>query len=380
MNFNYVYQSSEAQISSRLADEVRYLHSLWRQGPPKRSSAAKNNSERNDSRNKTFEEGKKQSNEETATASKIGSEWETELNVEQPKRFKNSKKRKNEETAPLSEIKERTQHVTRSEWKIKENGEWPQSFKKQKHEETTSTSKIEKRKTDASNLEWKVEGNVETADGAWISVTTDWNVGEIEPKLRQETVHQRAVKAFRNFLAEGLEDESFIEEEEDESEDSSDDDDGYISKEDRVMKFFVDMFEKDAELRSYYEENCNCGSFECFVCSAIGQKIGKRFPNCDSLIQHALTLLKTKRMASHRGYGKALCAILGWNANRLPNLKSSATPRGCIPTADLKQGASERAGDMKVEDDKNEEQTDRIEVSSSNNIVSNRTGDNDSNW
>lgn len=105
---------------------------------------------------------------------------------------------------------------------------------------------------------------------------------------------------------------------EDEDEEEEDDVDDV-----EEFEFFMKLFEDNDELRSYYEKNCENGEFYCLVCGALGNKLGRKYKNCVALVQHAVTISKTKKRMAHRGYGHAICKVLGWDVNQLPSLPST---------------------------------------------------------
>lgn len=84
------------------------------------------------------------------------------------------------------------------------------------------------------------------------------------------------------------------------------------------FEFFVGLFAKDADLRTYYEKNNEGGVFCCLVCGGMRKKVGKRFKDCVGLVQHSITISKTNKKRAHRAYGRIICRILGWDVNRLP--------------------------------------------------------------
>lgn len=106
---------------------------------------------------------------------------------------------------------------------------------------------------------------------------------------------------------------------------NDDDDDDDEDEEEDVgesgnFEFFMGLFEKDGELRGFYEKNWEKGDFCCLVCGAIGEKIGKRYGNCVGLVQHANTVSKTRRRVAHRNFGRAVCRVLGWEIDKLPGV------------------------------------------------------------
>ncbi|KAL8131574.1 uncharacterized protein LOC141711662 [Apium graveolens] len=103
---------------------------------------------------------------------------------------------------------------------------------------------------------------------------------------------------------------------------SSDDDEDDVNDEDECeeLKFFSKVFMEDSELRRYYEKNCESGEFSCLVCVGIGQKVGKKFKDCVALVQHSITIAKTKKRQAHRALGKVICKVLGWEIQKLPSI------------------------------------------------------------
>ncbi|GAB4849385.1 hypothetical protein Ancab_004182 [Ancistrocladus abbreviatus] len=93
-------------------------------------------------------------------------------------------------------------------------------------------------------------------------------------------------------------------------------DDGH--KESEEFQFFWKVFEGDEELRGYYEKHYENGEFCCLVCAGIGQKLRKKYVNCVALVQHCITISKTKKRRAHRTFGQVICKVLGWDIERLP--------------------------------------------------------------
>ncbi|KAJ0962887.1 hypothetical protein J5N97_028009 [Dioscorea zingiberensis] len=90
--------------------------------------------------------------------------------------------------------------------------------------------------------------------------------------------------------------------------------------EEGAFRFFLGLFEKNGELRTYYEGNSKKGEFCCLVCEGTGEKIGKRYPNCVGLVQHSSLISKTKRRDAHRGFANAVCRLMGWDMEMLPSI------------------------------------------------------------
>lgn len=142
---------------------------------------------------------------------------------------------------------------------------------------------------------------------------------EEQSKLAGKHAHQHALKVVLEFFignnADGLNEI-----------DSSDDDDGDQLLEedcdDEEINFFCKVFE-DSKLREYYEKNFIIGEFGCLVCGALGgKKMGKKFKGCLPLVQHSITIGKTKKKRAHRAFAQAVCKVLDWEIHRLPEIVS----------------------------------------------------------
>ncbi|XVF78851.1 hypothetical protein PTKIN_Ptkin14bG0170600 [Pterospermum kingtungense] len=110
---------------------------------------------------------------------------------------------------------------------------------------------------------------------------------------------------------------------------ADDDDDDYDEEEEgesEVDKFFMGIFVNNSELRDYYEENHEKGEFFCLVCGGIGENVGKKFKGCVGLVQHCMSISKTKRMTGHRAFGLVVCKVLGWDIDRLPVILLKGEP------------------------------------------------------
>lgn len=119
-------------------------------------------------------------------------------------------------------------------------------------------------------------------------------------------------KSFFNFSA------KFVDEEGDEVGDIEEDDDEDEEAEDGALKFFMEVFKKDIDLRKYYEDNHEKGVFVCLVCEGSGAKKGRTFGDCIGLVQHCRNVSKTRWRSAHRALTRALCRVIGWNFDRLP--------------------------------------------------------------
>ncbi|KVI02162.1 hypothetical protein Ccrd_019558 [Cynara cardunculus var. scolymus] len=45
----------------------------------------------------------------------------------------------------------------------------------------------------------------------------------------------------------------------------------------------------------------------------------EKFKDCIALVQHSISIAKTKKLRSHRAYGQVVCKVLGWDIDRLPS-------------------------------------------------------------
>ncbi|CAO2833326.1 unnamed protein product [Amaranthus hypochondriacus] len=106
----------------------------------------------------------------------------------------------------------------------------------------------------------------------------------------------------------------------DSDDDDDDDDDDDVIDDAKEFEFLMNVFEENAELKSFYEKNCENGEFYCLICGVLGNKLSRKYKNCVALIQHSVTINKTKKKAAHRALGHVICQVLGWDINRLPSL------------------------------------------------------------
>lgn len=121
----------------------------------------------------------------------------------------------------------------------------------------------------------------------------------------------KEVKAFFNSLKNESDDEM---EDSDSDEDSGDEEGGVNGD---YAGFFLKLFEENGELRGFYEKNYENGEFGCLVCGGVG--FIRRFKDCVALVQHTVSISKTKKMKAHRAFGQVVCEVLGWDINKLPS-------------------------------------------------------------
>ncbi|CAJ1957563.1 unnamed protein product [Sphenostylis stenocarpa] len=129
-------------------------------------------------------------------------------------------------------------------------------------------------------------------------------------------LQHKALEACQKFLAGNAGSDG------DEGDDNNEDEDELIDnfdpKECEEYKFFEKVFAEDGELRSYYENNHREGDFYCLVCGGIGKKVWKRFKDCNALIHHSTSILRTTRKRAHRAYALVISKVVGCNIDQLP--------------------------------------------------------------
>ncbi|KAG8472537.1 hypothetical protein CXB51_034420 [Gossypium anomalum] len=111
-----------------------------------------------------------------------------------------------------------------------------------------------------------------------------------------------------------------------ENDDGDDDDFDEEEEKNKVDMFFMRIFVNNSELRGYYEENHEKGEFFCLVCGGIGENLGKKFHVCVGLVQHCMSILKTKCKTGNRAFGLVVYKVLGWDIDRLPVILLKGEP------------------------------------------------------
>jgi len=86
----------------------------------------------------------------------------------------------------------------------------------------------------------------------------------------------------------------------------------------KSFEYFSKLFEENQDLRKLYVDHCNSGSFECLVCYSTDAKSSKQFWNLVSLVMH--TKMRKLKRPEHRGYGRAVSAVLGWDHLNTPKV------------------------------------------------------------
>ncbi|KAH7844093.1 hypothetical protein Vadar_024204 [Vaccinium darrowii] len=165
-----------------------------------------------------------------------------------------------------------------------------------------------------SDLEWPCkETPVDPSPSGWPARTLITRVvlsPEEQAQFAATRIQNKAVTALEGFFAENLDSDG-----EGSDEDEEMGGDGY-----EEYQFFLKLFEEE-ELRGYCEKNWEGGDFVCLVCSGIGKR--KKFKNCVAVVQHSVTVARTKKKKAHRAYAQVLCRVLGWDIDRLPTIDSS---------------------------------------------------------
>uniref|UniRef100_A0A7C9E6Z0 Uncharacterized protein n=2 Tax=Opuntia streptacantha TaxID=393608 RepID=A0A7C9E6Z0_OPUST len=264
-----------SDYEQRLRDEVIYLHSLWRRGPPQVQGHINNNTQSGFH----FIEVRENSGIRGLNPSSIP------LQIQNPhlkplptipcKKKKNKKKKK----------PNKTQIVSDKEWPVDPKPTFPSP-----------------------------------PGHGWGEFKTR-TFPQTRPAPAQEQERVLAVRVHLKGLDSCI---GFFKKSSDEGEEEEDDDDDEEEyDEEEVFEFFLMMFEEDEKLREYYKAKCENGEFYCLVCGVIVNKLGRKYKDCVALVQHSVTISKTKKKIAHRAYGRVLCKVLGWDIDRLPSLPST---------------------------------------------------------
>ncbi|XP_022142005.1 uncharacterized protein LOC111012232 isoform X2 [Momordica charantia] len=252
----------------RLTEEVLHLHSLWRRGPPKNCKSIPNHS--------------------AIAVANVANRIPSNKRPGGPQPPKAKKKKKKPRPAP--------DHPQES------GPEWPCPEPVQNQPSTSSG--------------WPAIQPCATPAAQPVS-------SEERAKLSALQLQYKEFKACRGFFARNADSGSEVEEEEEEEEEEND---GGITKIEEY-KFFLKMFVENSELGAYYEKNYECGSFCCLVCGGMGKKkSGKRFKSCVGLVQHSISISRTKKKRAHRAFGLVICRVLGWDVDRLPIIVLKGEP------------------------------------------------------
>ncbi|XVE53126.1 hypothetical protein DITRI_Ditri02bG0179300 [Diplodiscus trichospermus] len=144
---------------------------------------------------------------------------------------------------------------------------------------------------------------------------------EDQTRFASLQMQRKVIECCREFFNKKVGDE-----ESDADCDDGGDDDNDDEEESEVNKFFMGIFVNNSELRDYYEENHEKGEFFCLVCGGLGENVGKKFKGCVGLVQHCMSISKTKRKTGHRAFGLVVCKVLGWDIDRLPVILLKGEP------------------------------------------------------
>lgn len=146
---------------------------------------------------------------------------------------------------------------------------------------------------------------------------------EDQAKVDAAIARQKAVKESQLFFEELYKEDGEGSEEDDEEAIEFEDDPEKL----KIYTFFIDIFTNDPILRQHYEKNSESGEFNCLACAGIGMKGLKKYSNCVAILQHAHSTVSTKRKKGHRAFARVLCKVLGYNFNMLPSLVLDAGER-----------------------------------------------------
>ncbi|GAB4846577.1 hypothetical protein Ancab_025584 [Ancistrocladus abbreviatus] len=199
-------------------------------------------------------------------------------------------------------------------------------FKKKKKKKKKKMMMMMKKPIIVSNKEWPVNSDPSTpstSGSAWPEFKRVFS-SATRPASAGEVASIMAMRAQRKGLDACCE---FFESDDGDDDDGNDDDNvdeekegggDNVFEESEELAFFLKLFEGDEELRGCYEKYYQNGEFSCLVCAGIRQKLRKKYFNCHALVQHCITISKTKKRRAHRAYGQVICKVLGWDINRLP--------------------------------------------------------------
>ncbi|KAJ8532316.1 hypothetical protein K7X08_012239 [Anisodus acutangulus] len=185
-----------------------------------------------------------------------------------------------------------------------------------------------------SGTEWPCKPIVESSGWAtkWPNDSTKSKLHTPSPTPEDEAANKAQLPALLT-VAQYLNSTLSLDDEDEFSEyigeDGVDFDEGFVEGEEGLQDydFFLKLFKEDDGLREYYEKNKESGGvFCCLVCCGVREKGWKRFKDCSSLVQHAITIAKTSKRRAHRAYCKVVCEILGWDVNKLPAIVLSDKP------------------------------------------------------
>ncbi|KAF8025875.1 hypothetical protein BT93_F2644 [Corymbia citriodora subsp. variegata] len=236
----------------------------------------------------------------------------------------------------------------------------PTPFKKQK---SAATKKKQHQKHKASEepeqpeKEWPCkEEPVTQPSPAWPAMkqkepdsgrTSRSTTAEEQAKIAAQGMQQNALERCCKLFAKVGDSDGDEEEEDDDDGDEKEDDrvegDNGRLEESEEYKFMLDVFVKDRDLREYYERNHENGDFWCVVCGAQGGKMsGRKFKNCSGVLQHSISISKTKKRRAHRAFGLVICRVMGWDVERLPLIVAKGEPLSrCLVGPSLSQGDNE---------------------------------------
>ncbi|CAN4104248.1 unnamed protein product [Withania somnifera] len=185
---------------------------------------------------------------------------------------------------------------------------------------------------DSGDTEWPVKPIVESSGwpSSWQNDSSKSKLQTPLPTPEDEASNNSQLPALL-VVAEYLNSTLSLDDDDEFSEYIGEDGDFFINENEgeeegfQDYEFFVKLFKNDDGLREYYEKNWESGGvFCCLVCCGVREKGWKRFKDCSSLVQHAISIAKTSKRRAHRAYCQVICEILGWDFNSLPSIVISA--------------------------------------------------------
>ncbi|CAI9088812.1 OLC1v1023249C1 [Oldenlandia corymbosa var. corymbosa] len=284
----------------RLRNEVIYLHSLWHQGPPRRANHFHSSSSRPRG---PLGAAPPPHHHQQFNSSNYSASARILHHPSNPTQFKNRRnKRKRNKKDKL------TQLLSQSPGK-----EWPCN-------PSSGTD------PPASSGDWNSD---------WPKVHSEPRLqsSEEEAKLAAKRAQSKALSLTKEYLSISSDDEN---------DDMEEDDDDKCEE----YRFFVKLFGENKELNEFYNNKNQNGEFVCLVCGGLGKKLaGKKYKGCVALVQHSISIAKTKNRITHRAYGQAICKVLGWDINNLSSIVSAMAENHKKPAALADAGTTENEGD-----------------------------------
>ncbi|KAK9937843.1 hypothetical protein M0R45_014611 [Rubus argutus] len=278
-------------LEQRLRDEVIYLHSLWRQGPPNRRNP---NSYPYPNPNPN--------------------------SYPNPNPNPNSYPNPNPNPTATNTIRVRTNGRNPAQPDPPPQLPYPCPATKRKRRDEIEIPSNKKPSQPGPDPRWQCASPAQRDDSSsapatstqWPSRSTKVNLApaSAEEQARHHALrlHNACLRFFRGNA----------DAEENESEEEEEDGDCRVGdgEDDEEYKVLLNLFVEKSELRSYYDVNWENGDFYCLVCGGLGKM--KRVKGCVGLVQHSISISNTKKKRAHRAFAQVVCRVLGWDFGRLP--------------------------------------------------------------